>query len=261
MTRTTARAVDERHGTLTSLLEARGETELHELATTLGASEATVRRDLSRLEAQGRIVRTHGGARLREAPSLLTRTFEQRRKTLREEKEKIAQAAAQLVQPGMTIALDSGTTVWRVAVALKGKTPLTIVTSALAPVEELGAIPDISIHQTGGCFRLENLDFVGAAAVAALSGFRADIAFIGADSVVPGRGIYSINEWGAVIAAAIAACAKQVVVVADHTKFNAPGTYLILPLNRVNRLIMDAGLPAKRRIELTKELPGLQLVE
>ena len=73
---------------------------------------------MAALESAGQVVRTFGGARLAAESSLLERTFGQKRELLRREKETIAREAARLVSPGMTVALDSGTTVWRVAAAL-----------------------------------------------------------------------------------------------------------------------------------------------
>ncbi len=214
----------------------------HSLVRELGVSKSTLRRDLERLEKAGRLARTFGGARWSEPASLVVRAFGEKRMQMQAEKEAIARAAARLVEPGMVVALDSGTTVWRVATALKDKRPLTVLTSALAPVEELGAIEGIVIHFVGGRFRLANLDFVGSATVEGFRELHADLAILGADSFIPGKGAYSLDEASAAVAAAVADCAERRIVVADHSKFDAKGCCLIVPSNRVDCLITDADL-------------------
>src|SRR5208283_2492408 len=92
---------------LISLLEERGEIGVERLVELLNVSEATVRRDLTVLQDAGVLVRTFGAARLVKEVSLVARTFNARRESQRAEKERIAQMAAQLVQPGMSVALDS----------------------------------------------------------------------------------------------------------------------------------------------------------
>jgi DeoR family fructose operon transcriptional repressor len=241
------KAIHQRHQQLLALLDERGELAVETLARELHTSEATVRRDLIALEGQGLLVRTFGGARSIRESSLAARTFGEKRQQMCREKEAIARVAVQFVHPGMTVALDSGTTVWRIATMLREKAPLTIVTSALAPVEELGSIPGISLYLVGGKFRPENLDFFGPRAVAGYDQFRADLAFVGADSVQPDRGTFSLEEEGASVAAAVAGCARRKVVVVDHSKFAGTGNHLILPSAAIDVLVTDQGLDEKDR--------------
>lgn len=247
------KAVKQRQERLLALLDEQGELDVPAMVRALGASEATVRRDLASLEAAGLLVRALGGARSLGASSLVARTFAEKRGRMRKEKEQIARAAAGLVEPGMTVALDSGTTAWRVAVALREREPLTIVTSAMAPVEELGPLRSMSVLLAGGTFRLENLDFVGPAAIRQLKALRADIAFVGADSLVPGKGGFSLDEASAAVAGALARCADRKVVVLDHSKFDARGRHLVIPAAEIHCLITDPGLDEQTRSRLQSE--------
>ena len=111
--------MNQRQIDLVKLLEQDGELNIEALTKGLNASEATIRRDLITLEESGHIVRTIGGARIIYAHSLVVSTFEQKREVMRKEKEKIAIRAADLVKPGMVVAIDSGTTAWRLAAAFK----------------------------------------------------------------------------------------------------------------------------------------------
>ena len=253
-----ARNSSARQGRLLAMLRERGEAGVAAMCESLAVSEATVRRDLAALESAGRVVRTFGGARLAAESSLLERTFGQKRQKMRREKEAIAREAAGLVSPGMTVALDSGTTVWRVAAALKDKVPLTIVTTALAAVEELGAVGGMSIFCTGGRFRQDNLDFVGPAAVAAFARLRADIAFVGGDGLLIGKGLYSADQESAADLSALGDCSQRRVAVLDHTKVGARGMFLGLPQERIDCVITDWGVDADARRAL--EAQGVRLI-
>jgi DeoR/GlpR family transcriptional regulator of sugar metabolism len=233
----------ERHKQLIRLLNEKGEIDIDTMVELLKASPATVRRDLAELHEKNLITRTLGGARLNNPNSLVMKNFEEKRKHQRAEKEHIAEKASEMVKPGMTIAIDSGTTTWRFASFLKEKEPLTIFTTALAVLEELGAVSGMSILCVGGNFRLKNLDFIGSGAISAFKDLHADLAFIGADSVILGKGIYALDAESAYLAAAIAGCADRTIVVADHSKFNSRGSYQILPENKISGIITDSGLP------------------
>ena len=228
---------------LLAILTESGETGVRELVRLLEASEATVRRDLTALQAGGRVIRTPGGARLQAEKSLVIRTFQEKQVAMRAAKEQIARRAAEQVSPGMVVALDSGTTVWRLAAALIPKSPLTVLTNALAVIEALGAVPGIEIYCGGGKLNPRNLDFVGPGSLLAGAGLRADVAFLGADSVIPSRGIYTMDEASAQSSAALARCAARRVVLADHTKFHARGCHRILEASEIQGIVTDAALP------------------
>ena len=199
-----------RQKALIGLLEKNKELGIPSFAHLLETSEATVRRDLSVLERQGLIIRTIGGARLKDTPSLVVRTFQERVQRNRREKEAIASKAASLVMPGMVVAIDSGTTGWLVASRLKTKRPLTVITSALGVVEELGAIDDISLFCFGGQFRRENLDFIGGNVTRQYEGVHVDMAFLGGDSLIlPGGGMYANDYVTSLVSRAMASPAKE----------------------------------------------------
>jgi DeoR/GlpR family transcriptional regulator of sugar metabolism len=250
-----------RQGRLLAMLRERGELAVAALCEGLAVSEATVRRDLAALESAGEVVRTFGGARAAGRGSLLERTFGQKRNLLRREKEAIAREAARLVSPGMTVALDSGTTTWRVAAALKDKAPLTVLTTALAAVEELGTVAGMRIFCTGGQFRPENLDFVGPSALAAFAQLRADIAFIGADSLTIGKGLYSVDQESAAVLSAIGGCAARRVAVVDHTKIGARGLFLGLPQEWIDCVITDAGLDLQTQAAMAAQCAEMIVAE
>jgi DeoR/GlpR family transcriptional regulator of sugar metabolism len=159
------------------------------------------------------------------------------------EKQQIAQAAASLVRPGMTVALDSGSTIWRIAVALRDKVPLVVVTASLPVIEELGGIDGITLICPGGQFRQANLDFVGPTTTETISKLRADIAFLGGDSLVAGRGLFAAEPESAAVVAALSRIADRRVATLDHSKFTQGGSFLGVGSSDLHCVITDSGLP------------------
>jgi DeoR family transcriptional regulator of aga operon len=255
-----SRKTSNRHDQILARLGDHGDLDMAALRQMLGVSEATVRRDLRFMETQGKLIRTFGGARKPAEPSLVAATFGEKREKMRDAKERMARAAAAMVQPGMRVLLDSGTTIWRVAAALKQTKPLTVITCSHALIDELGSAEGITIFCVGGRFRRSNLDFCGEQTVSALGGFRADIAFLGADSLIPGRGLYATDPDSAVITQAIGQCADCRVVVADHTKINRNGFLLALRCERIDVVITDAGISDEVRKQLEADAYKLKVV-
>ena len=214
-----------------------------DLVTLTGVAIATVRRDLQRMEENNLIVRTFGGVRAVEAKSLVARTFEQRESLQSAEKQRIATAAAELVKPGMTLAIDSGTTCMNFAAVLKNKGPLRIITSALAVIETLGGCPDIEINLVGGRFRVSNLDFYGAVSINTFKQFYCDIAFMGCDGLLPAHGAFSYDQESAAISRAIRQSSDRLVLLCDSRKIGEKGAFLTFSPEEINQIVTDKKQP------------------
>lgn len=212
-----------------------------ELVRLTGASEATIRRDLLEMEKNGLLVRTFGGARCAVQQSLVLRTFEHRSMLQHDQKLAIAAAAADLVKPGMTIVIDSGTTCWHFSAQLKLKeiAPLRIITSALAVIETLGGTEGIEIHLVGGQFRVSNLDFCGPLSASIFGNFHADAAILGCDSFLPRTGAFSQDMDSAAVSQAMVQCADKRILLCDHSKFTKNGCYRILALQEIHYVVTD----------------------
>lgn len=218
---------DSRRKKILTYLRAEGEADVAELVARLGASEATIRRDLLGLEKEGLLVRTFGGARAVSESSLVARTFDQRHSQMSVEKERIAAAAAKLVEPGMSVIIDSGTTCHAFAEKLVEKAPLQVITSALPVIEALGETSGIELIVCGGRFRLANLDFIDSPVD--FSDFHADLLVLGCDSMIPGRGVFSYDIQSAAISRQMAQGADRVIILGDHTKIGKAACHRILP--------------------------------
>lgn len=241
-----------RHDQILDLLNEKGEVAVGAIAKKFNISMATARRDFSILESEGKLLRAFGGARAKAESSLVIRTFGEKQTVMNKAKISMAKAAAALIKPGMTLMMDSGTTIWSVSQQLKHIVPLTVITSSLAIIEEIGAADGITLFCAGGQFRLSNLDFYGLQVQAAFAQFAADMAFIGVDKLIPDQGGYAADQESAAIIRAMCRHANKRVVVVDHSKINSSGFILALERDSIDVVITDAGISGAHRRQLMK---------
>jgi DeoR/GlpR family transcriptional regulator of sugar metabolism len=161
-----------------------------ELSQALGVSEMTIRRDLDELERQGQIRRTHGGAIMAER-LVFELDFREQQVARRAEKLAIAREAVKLIQPGMRVMLDTGTSTLAVAEELSGIGNLTVITTSLAVLSQLQFAENINLIVLGGQVRRGNADLTGGLTEYALDFLAGDIAFLGADAVGPDGSTYN----------------------------------------------------------------------
>lgn len=235
-----------------------GGARVSELVGVLGVSEMTVRRDIATLAGRGLVARVHGGAaalsgRSTDEPGFLAKSGIQL-----EEKAAIAAVAAALVQPGDSVALSAGTTTFAVARALLRVPDLTVVTNSL-PVARLlheSSREDLTVVLTGGV-RTPSDALVGPVAVGALRGLHVDWLFLGVHGVDERAGLTTPNLVEGETDRALVASARQVVVVADSSKWRVVGLSSIARLEEVDVLVVDAGLPAEARRSLASRVGRL----
>ncbi len=238
-------------------LYAHGASSIQALADAIGASLATVRRDLLVLEQQGVISRTHGGARIAHAADAEV-GFEIREKQNLAAKRAIAQAAYDLLEPHSSVFLDAGTTVLQLVRRLRmSPIPLTIFTNGLVVAQELMRVPKLKITLIGGQLRVENASLVGPAAEAALEGLWFDHLFLGASAIGEDDCIYSIDPAEASLNALMQKRSASTVVLADASKFRRRATYLVSRLEPPVQVLTDDSLPADRCAQLRKS--GVEL--
>jgi DeoR family transcriptional regulator of aga operon len=242
----------ERHERILTLLKEETELDVEALARKFDISMSTARRDLTILDREGKLLRTFGGARAKCEPSMVVKTFGEKQTIMNRAKMQIARAATGLVKPGMKLTMDSGTTVWSVARLIKQVKPLTVISSSMSVIEEVGMTAGVKLVCAGGIFRPSNLDFYGPQAQAAFAQYAADIAFVGVDGFIPGRGAFSADQESAIMIRAISQYAAKRIVVADHTKIGLSGFILALENKKIDILITDSGVSAMHRRQLAK---------
>ncbi|HUI72631.1 MAG TPA: DeoR/GlpR family DNA-binding transcription regulator [Spirochaetia bacterium] len=245
----------ERFERIRSELTRKGSVDGDELATLLGASRATVRRDLDEMQLRGLLRRTHGGAVHIESRDELP--FQSKLSAFLPEKRAIGAAAAALIPDGAVIGCTGGTTVTHVIKALKGRR-VTVVTNAINLAMELAASDATEVIVTGGTLRTRSYELVGHIAERTIQDFHLDVALIGVDGLDFDHGISTFTIAEAHAAALYIDHAREVWVVTDHSKIGRTAPAIISPLSRVTRVITDPGVSsdlmesfARARIGLT----------
>ncbi len=242
---------ERRHEILRAVDE--GRAHVGELATALGVSEMTVRRDLRDLERDGKLTRVHGGAvSVAVEPSFAEIVVERF-----EHKDRIGAAAAALVQDGQTIMLDIGTTTLQVARHLRGR-QVTVITTNLAAYEELLAEPSVELVLVGGTVRRNYRSLVGVLAEDALRQLRADVAFLGASGIEEDGAVDDTTMVEVPIKRAMLAAAARCVLVADSAKFGMRGMVRVCDVADLDVVVTDAEAPAAARDALARA--GVEVV-
>jgi DeoR/GlpR family transcriptional regulator of sugar metabolism len=221
------------------LLGTRGNYTVEELAAMLRVSGMTVRRDLQQLAAQGKVLRTHGGAMLAQRISFEF-SFLQRMRDNEAAKQAIGRAAAAMIEDGRSVLLDSGTTTLALARCLHGKKRLRVITTSLPIASELQYDQEIEVLLLGGYLRAASPDLSGALTEANVETLRADLAFMGSDGVDASGAVYNNSPEVARMLTKMAAAAQRVYVVADHSKLGKTALYRYGRLKDFAGLITDA---------------------
>ncbi|MEQ4530345.1 MAG: DeoR/GlpR family DNA-binding transcription regulator [Mixta sp.] len=219
---------------LLALLSEQGESSVAQLAQTLQVSVDTVRRDLNDLQQQGLAQKNHGGAIALDVPVMTRRA---RSALLSDTKRRLGQAVAALIPPGSTVMLDAGNTVLAVAAALT--VPARVITASLDIAWALSDRPDIELILLGGQWDQDQRLFAGAATLAMLQRYRADIAVLGACAVHPTLGLSASQEADAEIKRAMLASCAQRWLVVDHLKLNRCQPHRVADLTEIERLFID----------------------
>jgi DeoR/GlpR family transcriptional regulator of sugar metabolism len=213
-----------------------------DICATFDISEATARRDLETLASQGKIQRVHGGAIvLTQAPP--EQPILQRQSEQTDEKTRIGQAAAALVRDGETVFLGSGTTVLEAARALRGRRDLTVITNSLPVVNALAGAGGITVICLGGMLRDSEFSFIGHITEQALTEVRADKVFMGTRAISLEYGLTHQYLPETMTDRTILKAGKEIIVLADHTKFGRAATVLLAPLNSIHTIVTDEQTP------------------
>ena len=229
-----------------------GRVEVTGLASVLGVTTETVRRDLTALERHGLLRRVHGGAipldRLGFEPGLSTRDA-----VLTAEKECIAKAALKELPPEGAILLDAGTTTARLADALPADRVLTVVTNSLPIAMKLTGSPSLTILFLGGRVRGRTLAAVDVWAMRTLEDTFVEVAFVGTNGFSVKRGLTTPDPTEAAVKRAMIGAARRSIVLADHTKFGNDTLVRFGSLEDVDTVITDTGLDPElgREVEST----------
>ncbi|AUS96406.1 hypothetical protein CDQ84_14525 [Clostridium thermosuccinogenes] len=224
-----------------------------ELSKMFDVTEETIRRDLEKLENQGVLVRSYGGATLVE-DSMTEIPAEKRQVINQAGKDAIAKAASDLVNDGDTIFLDASTTTFYLARHIKDKKGVTVITNSEKVVMELSGSDGLNIICTGGILDRNNQSYVGRIAENVIKdNYYANKTFFSCRGVTLNRGLTDFNEQQAEIKRAMISCSDTAIFLCDHSKFGKIGVPVVATFDDIHCLITDAAVDKAFEDELNRK--------
>jgi len=214
------------------------------LSELFGVSGMTIRRDLSRLEEAGLVRRVHGGAVSYEGV-VYEKPFLTREKECGQEKQEIGRLAAQMIANGETIILDGGTTTQQIARNLAHKEELTVVTNAIPVAVALSNYLRVQTIMLGGMLKRKELCMVGPPVIEELSRMSVDKLFLSAAGFTVERGATDPDIRETEVKRAMIKAAREVILVADSSKYGYVAFAQIAPLRAIHKIVTDDGLSAQ----------------
>lgn len=230
----------ERHKRIVDLVNERGSIRVAEISELFDVTEETARRDLDRLEAEGRLKRSHGGAvRLDDEPGEIS--YAERERTHSAEKAEVARLAVQFINPGDRIILDASSTAWYLA-RLIPDMPLTVLTNSVRVTQELAAKERMEVISTGGLLRGTSMSFIGPQAEEILQRYHVNKAFVSCKGVHLEYGISEASVLQGLIKQRMIETADEVYLIVDHSKFGVRDFSHVASLAVVDTIVTDGAL-------------------
>lgn len=213
--------IDIRRNAILQKLRQTGRVNVSQLSAEFGATEVTIRNDLSALENEGYLLRVQGGAILPHSSQ--NDSFENRNIPFLAQKNAIAEAISNMIQDGDTLFINSGTTTACVANALKKKQHIKIVTNSLAVATALGDISNLRVTLLGGDINARYGFTYGSVAQEQLSQYQANWAILSVDGISPTGGITTYHAEEAILDRLMIEGSSQTLIVADSSKLGRIG--------------------------------------
>ncbi|WP_044362794.1 transcriptional repressor AgaR [Vibrio fluvialis] len=232
----------ERRMEIVDIVNRDGKARVEDLAAQFNVSSVTIRSDLSFLEKNGYVVRSHGTA-IPNSGVIAELTVHEKRRQNAGIKTAIGRAAAKLINNGDTVILDSGTTTREIAANLKSVEDVVVMTNGLDVAMELASAPGVEVLMSGGLLRKNALSFSGSQAEAGLKNYRFDKFFLGVDGFDLRAGITTHDEQEASLNRLMCEISERVIAVADSTKFGKRSCHMIRAFGHIDTLVTDSDIP------------------
>ena len=230
---------------ISAMIRSAGSVQVVALSEMFGVSMQTIRKDLHYLEEHGIAARAYGGAIAAEIVNVHAEPpIESKRVSHPEEKMRIGQLAAGMVEPGDSIMLDSGTTALEIARSLPDYEDLTVVTNDFNVLGALTQKRNVKIVMLGGELRRKNMAFYGAQTIAALDELLLDKLFLGVDGFDVERGVTTHHEPESQLNRKMVDVARRVIAVTDSSKFGRVCLHRIIDISEIDDLVTDTAAPA-----------------
>lgn len=226
------------------LITENGQVYVEELVKRFNVSGVTIRKDLDRLEQQNMLIRARGGAIKFEPVVGMDQRLSDKNKINFVEKSRIGKQAALLVEASDTIIIDSGSTTAEMVRNLPEFEDLTVITNAINIANQLMSHPHINMIIPGGYLRKNSQSLVGPLAEKSLRNFNVDKVFLGVDGFDTRTGIFTPNVEEARLNEIMIEISREVILLADSSKFKKRSLAFICPVNKIHKVITDDNIPS-----------------
>lgn len=241
----------ERRDEILRFVTQKGRVTVDELIDEFKVSGATIRRDLEFLERQNLIQRAHGGA-ISKSRVIFEPDYSEQKERFLEEKKRIGREASKLVEEGEVVFLEASTTVLQLAKYIRNKRNLTIVTNSLDIAREFDRNEEVDLILAGGVLKRRTHALIGPLTEASLHQVRLDKAFVGISALDISHGITMATLEEAQTRKKIHQATNKIIVLSDHSKFGKQNFAYIAPVDSIDILITDKGIPEETKREMEK---------
>lgn len=249
----------ERQGRLTEELAKSGRLITSEMSALLGVSEVTIRADLIELERRGRLHRTHGGAVAPDPESAII-AFDTRMSFARDEKRRIAAAAAKLLKSDQTVIFDAGTTALALAQCIPDVSGLRVFTPGLALAHQLLNVEGVETHLMGGRVDPDWAETTGTPREQGIKDLLASTLFLGAFGIDDDLDIVDASRELSLNKLQFTRRARSIVLMVDSSKWGKNASNKVMPLDRVDIIITDDGIPDEVRVRIERDVDAELIV-
>ena len=229
-----------------------GTASLEDLCQHFQVSMNTVRRDLSDLLERGRLKKVYGGVSA-ESRSQSVIPMSERASRNGAGKQIIGKLASSLVQDGMSIFLDSGSTTVRILPYLADKKNVTVITHSLMALYEAAKYPQLNVIALGGMYNAATSSFVGSNTLDELSKMAINLVFLGATGVTLERGLTNTTYFEVEIKQSVARRNKNLVLMADHSKFGHNALLTFCNFEDLTAVVTDQPLPEEYETVIARQ--------
>lgn len=253
--RTQHRSRSERLSAILQYVTASKHVSFVDLAERFNVSQMTIYRDVEQLERLNALRRIPSGV-TSQPSSVFESSLEYRRTVGQAEKAAVARRAVELVEPGMSIMLDDGTTVQPMVDELRKRTPLTVISGFTPTLDGLRGVDGIELIPLGGNYRARHDCVVGVLCEEMIRQLHVDLAFMASSAIYEGQMLHQEQEMVGVKRAMIASSRRRVLL-ADHTKLGRLATHQVASLTQFDHVIVDSGITEEGRAHLDDAEPNL----
>ncbi|AAK04048.1 TPA: DNA-binding transcriptional repressor [Pasteurella multocida] len=243
----------ERQQHIFNYLMTNGKTKVDELASHFHLTGATIRKDLTALEKQNKVLRTYGSVVVTQKDLEQDPPIDFKTNVNLSQKQRIGKKAATLINEGDSIIFDAGSTVLQIIPNLTTFDNLSIMTNSLTIFNAVLQLnKSYNLLMSGGSFREKSASFHGYFAESVFIGSTFDTLFIGTDGLDLDVGLTTFNEVYRV-SSLMCNAAKKIIVLADSSKFGRKTPNIVCGLEKIHTIVTDDKLPTEMKDKLIEK--------